>query len=132
VRHDILDDLSKLELDVMDTVWSLGECSTADVIGAYQSKRTLADTTIKTVLSNIRKKGYIELVPTTERGYRFRATVSRDSVAGRSLRQVVSKLFGGSPRQAILHLLNEERISKDDMREIQRMLDEHKQGGRKR
>jgi len=131
MKSNTKDELSKLELDVMAVVWELGEPSTAEVIDAYQKRRPLADTTIKTVLSNVRKKGYLELIPTTERGYRFRPTVTRDAVAKRSLKQVVSNLFGGSPRQAILHLLSEEPITQDDMREIRRMLDDRKRGGGK-
>jgi predicted transcriptional regulator len=126
-RH--LEELSKLELDVMDTVWELGECTSADVITAYRRKRPLANTTVRTVLSNIRRKGYVEIVPSVERGYRIRPAIKREAVAERSLNQLVRSLFRGSPRLAILQLLKEERISSDDLREIQRMLEATERGG---
>src|SRR5262245_25423072 len=93
-------DLSRLETEIMDVVWRLGDCSSGEVIAEYAKTRRLAPTTIRTVLSNLRKKGYLEPIPTIEPGYRLRATVQRAAVARRSLKSLVASLFGGSPRQA--------------------------------
>jgi BlaI family penicillinase repressor len=127
-----LADLSRLEQEIMNVVWNLGECSSAEVIEVYTKKRELAKTTIRTVMANLLKKGYIEQVPSMERGYRYRPCVSRDAVAKRSLKQLVSGLFSGSPRQAIAHLLKDEGIDDGDLEEIRKMLDEEKRGGRRK
>ena len=124
-----LPELSRLEQEIMSVVWDLGECSSAEVIEAYTQKRKLAKTTIRTVIANLLKKGYIEQVPSMERGYRYRACVTRDAVAKRSLKQLVSGLFSGSPQQAIAHLLKEEGIGDGDLDEIRKMLDKRKRGG---
>src|SRR5262245_20514994 len=116
-------DLSRLELAVMDVVWELGDCSSAEVIQAFQKIRPLAPTTIRTVLANLRKKNYIEPVPTIERGFRWKATVSRSAIARRSLRDVLKNLFRGSFQQAIACLLNDESVSDDEMQEIRRMIE---------
>jgi len=119
-----LPELSRLELSVMATVWELGDCSSAEVIAAFTKRRRLAVTTIRTVLANLRKKGYLEPIPTIERGFRLRARVTRDAVAGRTLRGLVGSLFGGSPRQAIAYLLKNERLDEAELKEIRRLLDE--------
>lgn len=124
-------ELSRLEMDVMNAVWSLGECSSAEVIGEYRKTRSLAETTIRTVLANLRKKGFVELVPTTERGFRFRAVISREHVAHRMVRWVVSRLFEGSPRQAIQYLLKDEPMNDQDLVELRRMIDAYRKGPRK-
>jgi len=120
--------LSRLERDVMNTVWDLAErtreCSSTDVVEAYQQKRALADTTIRTVLRNLRKKGYIEPVPTIERGMRLRPAVARDVVARRTLHELVESFFDGSPRRAISFLLKEEAMDENELAEIRRVLDE--------
>lgn len=128
-RQQDMPELSRLEQDIMNVVWGLGECSSAEVIETYTKKRALAKTTIRTVMANLRKKGYVEPIPTIERGFRFRPCVSRESVAKRSLKIVVSGLFAGSPRQAIVHLLKHEKIDESDLEEIRKMLDERKRGG---
>jgi BlaI family transcriptional regulator, penicillinase repressor len=124
-----LPEMSRLELAIMDVVWQLGDCSSAEVIAEFTKRRRLAETTIRTVLANLRKKGYLEPIPTIERGFRLRARVSRDAVAGRTLRGLVANLFGGSPRLAIAHLLQDERLDDAELKEIRRLLDE-KRGGK--
>jgi BlaI family penicillinase repressor len=119
-----LPELSRLELAVMGVVWELGDCSSAEVIAQFTKRRRLAVTTIRTVLANLRKKGYLEPIPTIERGFRLRARVTRDAVAGRTLRGLVGSLFGGSPRQAIAYLLKNERLDETELKEIRRLLDQ--------
>jgi len=121
--------LSPLELEVMSVVWKLGDCSSAEVIAEFTPIRPLAPTTISTVLSNLRSKGYLELVPTIERGYRFRSTVPRESVVRRSLKELLASLFEGSPQQAIAYLLEDAAVTEKDLEEIRRILESRKQRG---
>lgn len=124
-------DLSPLELEVMNIIWDLGECSSAEVIAEYTERhRPLANTTIRTVLTNIRKKGYIEVVPSVEPRIRFRPKVTKRVVARRSIKQLLTNLFGDSPREAIAFLLEEEELDEKEMRAIREMLDAHSRGGK--
>lgn len=125
-------ELSDLELAVMAVVWELGECSSAEVVERFSERRPLAPTTIRTVLASIEKKGYLERVPTVERGLRYRPRVEREDVAGRSLRKLVGNLFGGSPRHAIAWLLREEDLADADLEEIRRMITERKRKEKER
>jgi len=118
-------ELSRLELAVMDVVWRLGECSSAQVIEEFRERRDLASTTIRTVLANLRRKGYVEPVPTIGRGFRIKPTVTRSAVAKRSLSELLRNLFEGSPRLAITHLLKSERMSPEDLEEIRRLINNH-------
>ena len=127
-RSSNLPELSRLEMDVMNVVWTLAECSSSDVIREYRKTRSLAETTIRTVLANLRKKGFVDLVPTIERGFRFRAVVSRDNVARKTMHSLIAKLFEGSPRQAFQYLLKDEAMTDDDLDELRRMLDAHRRG----
>ena len=125
-------DLSPLELEVMNIIWEMGECSSAQVIAEYNERhRPLANTTIRTVLSNIRKKGYVEVVPSVEPRIRFRPKVTKRAVARRSIKQLLTNLFGDSPREAIAFLLEEEDIDENEMKAIREMLDAHSQEGEK-
>jgi BlaI family transcriptional regulator, penicillinase repressor len=117
-----LPELSRLEQEVMNIVWQLKECSSAEVIEAYARERQLAKTTIRTVLTNLRKKGYLEKVPTVERGFRLRPVVSRETVARRTLKNMVGTLFGGSPRYVVSCLLKESKLDEAELEEIRRML----------
>jgi predicted transcriptional regulator len=118
-----LPELSRLELAVMDVVWGLGECSSAAVIEAYTARRPLAPSTIRTVLGNLRRKGYLAAVPSLERGFRLRPVVARESVAHRSLPSLIRHLFGGSPRQAIAYLLEAGEIDESELEEIRALIE---------
>ena len=123
-QSKVTNELSPLEQDVMNVVWELGECSSAEVIVSFKKTRKLADTTIRTVLANLRKKGYLKPVPTIERGFRLKPCVSREEVAHRSVGKLLSNFFGGSPKQAISFLLKDERIDHEEMEEIRRLLED--------
>jgi BlaI family penicillinase repressor len=114
--------LSGLELEVMKLVWELGESTSADIVEAFTQQRPLAPTTIRTVLTKIEEKGYLQRVPTTERALRYRPSFPREAVATQTLQQLVGRLFGGSPKAAIAHLLADEDLKADELDEIQKMV----------
>lgn len=122
--------LSRLEQRIMGIVWNLGECSSAEVITAHNETEQLAETTIRTVLANLRKKGYIELVPTVERQHRLKPAVSREKVGKRTLRDLVAGFFGGSPQQVFSYLIKEEQLSEDDLEALRRLIEERQQKGK--
>lgn len=114
--------LSRLETDVMNAVWDLGQATSAEIVEAVTRRRPLAPTTIRTVLAKIEEKGYIERVPTTERALRYRARYPRETVARQSLQQLVGKLFGGSSKLAIAQLLADEQLDDQELEEIRKMV----------
>jgi len=121
--------LSRLELEVMNIVWDLGDCTSAQVIEAFRKTRTLAPTTVRTVLAKLREKGYVKPIPSIERGFTFRATVRREAVARRSLKDLVESLFHDSPQQAIAYLLDEAEITDAELDELRRMIADRKMKG---
>ena len=123
-------DMGPLELEVMLVVWKLGDCTSAEVIEAFGQKRSLAPTTIRTVLAKLRQKGYLEPIPSLGRGFKLRPTIRRETVARRSLRSVLSSFFPDSPRQAIAYLLDDVDMSDEDLAEIRRLIESRKPKGR--
>jgi BlaI family penicillinase repressor len=121
---DPLEDLTDLELDIMQVFWTRGDATAAEVTTQLQDTRPLADTTVHTVLANLRKKGVIEPIPTIERATRYRATVEKRQVADRRLKDVLSSFFGGSPRHMVLHLLKNEAIDEVELQEIRKLFRE--------
>ena len=115
-------DLTPLELTFMRIIWENGNATAAEIREALNSEKPLADTTIHTVLANMRKKGVIEPIPTVERALRFAPLVSREKVAGRSLKQLLIDFFEGSPKRLMAHMLKEEKLDEREMKEIRRLI----------
>jgi predicted transcriptional regulator len=118
--------LTALELQVMRVVWELGDCTSREVTDAFTQQRPLAPTTVRSVLTKLRNKGYVEVIPSLGRGFLLRPTVKRETVARHSLRGLLDSLFQNSPSQAIAFLLDEADISAAEMEEIKRLIDSRK------
>jgi BlaI family penicillinase repressor len=125
-------DLTPLEADLMQVLWERGDANAAEVGEALKEKRPLAPTTICTVLANLRKKGYLKLVPTVERSLRYAPSVPREQVGGRRLQNLLRDFFGGSPRRLMAHLINEGSMSEAELAGIRKLLEsvDRKEGER--
>ena len=128
-RNRELPPLSRLEQRIMGIVWDLGECSSAEVIERHNAVEHLAETTIRTVLANLRKKGYVELVPTVERVHRFKPAVSREKIGRRTLRELVSGFFGGSPHHVFSYLIKEENLTEEELEQLRQLIEERQKRG---
>ena len=125
-------DLTPLELELMQVIWERGNATAAEICDGLKNTRPLADTTIHTMLANMRKKGYIEPIPTVERALRFAPRISRDEIAGNSLKRLILDFFGGSPQRLMAHLLSQEKVDKRELAEIRQMIRYSKtKGGKK-
>jgi BlaI family penicillinase repressor len=124
--------LTPLELKLMQVFWARGDATTAEVRKALQKEHPMAATTVHTLVTKLREKGYIEPIPTVERSVRFAPRVERAQVARRSLRELLDAFFGGSPKSLMAHLLKEESLDEAEMAQIRKMLRSSKKHGDKR
>lgn len=122
--------LSALEREIMDVVWTLGDCTSGQVTSEFIKIRALAPTTIRTVLANLRTKGYLKVIPSVERGFLLRPTVNRETVGRRSLKELLASFFQGSPKQAIAYLLDERNLTDEELHEIRQLIDQHRRKGK--
>lgn len=123
-----LKNLTQLEEEIMRTVWELGECSSTEVLEAHAKVRKLAPTTIRTILTKLYEKGYVERIPTVERGYRLKPTVSRETVATRLVSRIVSSFYDGSPHLLVANLLKDEDVDEETLRKIEDLLHKRLEG----
>ena len=113
--------LTRAELELMAILWSLAEASVAEVIGALPRSREVAYTTVSTILRILEQKGFV--VSRKEgRGHLYSPKISKDAYETRSLKQLVHKVFDGVPSALVRRLLDEHALSRDEIHEIQAML----------
>jgi predicted transcriptional regulator len=118
--------LTEVELELMSTLWQLDGATVREVLAALPEGRTLAYTSVATVLRILEDK---RLVQSRKIGkaHVYRPTVSKSEYESRSLRHLVDKVFDGTPSTMVLRLLDDEGLSRKELREIQRMLEERLQ-----
>ena len=115
--------LTELQIDLLDVLWERGEASTSDVCEALHSSRSLALSTVATLLSRLEKKG---VVTHRKEGRQFvyRATVSRGDVRSSMVRGLTRTLFGGDPAALVQHLVADHDVDEDELGRIRALIDE--------
>lgn len=117
---------SELELQVLGVLWRQGAATAREVLEAMPDGKRRAYTTVLSVLQVMEKKG---LIAHTARGaanvYAPKAT--RRQVLGPLMRSLVNNVFGGSPSEAMMHLIRETEVTPDELDQMRRLLDEQAQ-----
>jgi predicted transcriptional regulator len=111
--------LTPRELDIMDVLWSRGPSTVAEVREALFDD--LAYTTVLTMLRLMEQKGHVSR--TREgRADRYAAEVEREVAASSAVGRLTERLFGGSPEELLLRLVDEE-LDAEQVRRIRDALD---------
>ena len=105
----------------MKIVWRLGDVTVRDVYEALLEKRKIAYTTVMTMMGILEEKGHL-LKNQGEKAHVFRAAQARDQVESSLIRDLVNRLYDGSAKPLLVHLIESEQISRDELDEISRML----------
>lgn len=109
------------ELDVMAVLWELGSATVREVREKIDAN--LAYTTVLTILRTLEAKGHVEH-DTEGRAHRYYPLVARDEAGTTALRQILGKIFSGSPEALLTRLVSDERLEEEDLRRLRTLLDE--------
>jgi predicted transcriptional regulator len=117
--------LGDLQLRIMKVLWERGPASVADVHEALRTEAALAYTTIATMLRKMEARG---LVTHDSEGRRFlyRAAIEPDVVTRSMANDVLDRLFEGRLADMLDHLLSTREISREELRELERLIRERK------
>jgi len=113
--------LSKLELRVMDALWSLGSASVREVQETFPEVERPAYTTIQTTMYRLEAKHAIRRVKKISNAHIFEAVVSRTAAHRRVIDELLS-VFGGRTQPVMAHLIETGKLTLDDLREAERTL----------
>jgi predicted transcriptional regulator len=115
--------LSELQLDIMRTLWTTGEATTAQVHERMGKPRSLAYTTVATLLHRLEKQG---LLRSSKDGRErvFAPAITEDEVTHRMVTDFVGKLFGGDPQALMSHLVRSSEFDEGDLQAVSEMLAE--------
>ena len=113
--------LTPLELQIMEVLWKLGPSSIQAVV--QNLDREYAHTTIHTMLNVLVKKGKVKRTA-KDRAHVYRAVVSRSQVVTQTVKDVVDKLFGGSPAELMMNVIETRDLTADDVAALRKRLEE--------
>jgi len=111
--------LSKLELQVMETLWSRGACSIREIQEAFPESKRPAYTTVQTTVYRLlERKKAVKIVRRISNANIFDAAISRDD-AGRRLIGDLLALFGGRTKPVMAHLVQSGKLTLEDVKEAE-------------
>jgi len=115
-------DLTAAELRVMKALWEVGTGTVAEV-RAELSKRgqELAYTTVMTLLGRLATKRAV-VADKTREPFVYRPVHRRESVLRDRLREFVREVFDGQAESLVLNLVEDESLSRAELRAIERRI----------
>jgi predicted transcriptional regulator len=113
--------LTGAELEIMHIVWNLEQATVRDVYEALLKRRKVAYTSVMTMMKILEQKGHLKKKQ-HDRAYVYQPARPRSQVLAAMVRDFVDRVFQGVARPLLVHLVEDRRLSRDDLAEIERLL----------
>ncbi len=115
--------ISESEWQVMKVVWDHGPLTAGQVVSHLRQSSGWHPRTIKTLLGRLVRKGAV-VMTADDRRYLYRARIAREAALRRESRSFLQRVFDGAVAPALVHFIRESKLSRDELRELKRILDE--------
>jgi|SRR6185312_868775 len=111
--------LTPLELQIMQVLWSGGPATVAAV--QEQLGSDLAYTTVQTMLNVLLRKKKVRRAP-AGRAFTYEAAVSREGATGAAIKDLVSRMFGGSGEAMLMALIDTQQVTPEQIARAARLV----------
>jgi predicted transcriptional regulator len=113
--------LTDQELEIMKVVWKLGTATVREVYEDLLQNRKIAYTTVQTMMGVLENKGRLKKT-TADKAYVYRPSQPQSEVVGSMVGDFVKRVFNGSAKPLLVHLVESKRISQAHLDEINELL----------
>jgi predicted transcriptional regulator len=110
-----------LELELLQVVWQRGQATVREVYQDLLKQRKIAYTTVLTMMGILENKGHLRKFP-GERAYVYRPAEPKGQVVERMVNEFVKRVFHGSAKPLLVHLVEDPNIPTEEFREIEKLL----------
>jgi BlaI family transcriptional regulator, penicillinase repressor len=111
--------LTRLELQIMEALWSRGSASIREIQEAFPESARPAYTTVQTTVYRLERKKVLRRVKKISNAHIFEATVSRNAAQRRLIDELLG-FFGGRTQPVMAHLIESGKLTLDDVREAEK------------
>ena len=112
--------LTDHELRLMEVLWRKQRATVADVVAAL-APPPLTYSTVLTTLRTLERKGHVAHEE-DGRAFVYRPAAQRSDAAKSAVRHVLDRFFASSPGALAVALLDDARLSDDDLTHVKRAL----------
>ncbi len=123
---ELIDTITDSEWEIMRVIWTQKESTSNDMIDILHEKTQWKPSTVKTLLSRLVDKGYLE---TRREGKQFvySALIKEESGMNHAIDHLLEKVCNKDVGKLTYQLINEEELSLSDIEKLQQLLEEKKQ-----
>ena len=113
--------LSRLELQVMEALWTRQQASIREVQESFAEKDRPAYTTVQTIVYRLEGKKAVRRVKKVGNFHIFEAAITRDAAQRRLIDDLLT-LFGGRIQPVMSRLIESGKLTLRDIREAEKTL----------
>jgi BlaI family penicillinase repressor len=112
--------LTDQELEIMKIVWQRGTATVREVYEELLKSRKIAYTTVMTMMGILEQKGRLSKTQ-RDRAYVYCPTEPQGEVVGNMVHDFLKRVFDGSAKPLLVHLLENKNISQKELDEISKL-----------
>lgn len=113
--------LSRLEMQIMEVLWSCGSASIREIQESFPERKRPAYTTVQTTVYRLETKKAVRRAKKVGNFHVFEPAISRD-LAQRKLIDDLLALFGGRTQPVMAHLIESGKLTLADIKEAEKTL----------
>ena len=118
-------ELSPAQRELMDVVWERGGISASALRMILMEKRDVSRNTVRTLLERMEAKGWLKHRE-DGRTFLYSPARPREVSIAEKVRQVIDTVCGGSPEALVTALLEDRRLSDEELGRIRTMVNKAK------
>lgn len=117
--------LGRMQFRIVQVLWDRGQASAREITDALNASEPVAHSTVQTLLRQLEAKGAIGH-KAEGRTFLFFPKLKEEKVKRTAARELLERVFGGSVGSLVAHLLRDERLSRAELDELERMIKEQR------
>lgn len=120
--------LTQTELELIHILWKINEGTVNDVLEHLPKNRDLAYTSVSTILRILEQKNILK-TRKEGRGHVYIPLISKQEYEARTIKDVVEKVFDGTPLALAKQLISNTKLNKAELNELKCLIEkmEHNQ-----
>ncbi|MCA9265601.1 MAG: BlaI/MecI/CopY family transcriptional regulator [Planctomycetales bacterium] len=114
---------TELELEILKILWQDSPLPVRDVRARLETDagRPLAHSSVITMLNIMHRKGFLKRRKVSN-AFLFSPRVKKESVTGRMMGDLLSRVFNGSPAAMMLNLIETADLDADELAELRQLI----------
>jgi len=116
-----MEELTKTEERIMQIFWKLKKAFVKDVIQELPDDPKPPYNTISSVVRILSSKGYLDY-KAYGKTHEYFPRISKSEYRKARIQSILSGYFGNSPASLVSHIVNEEKLSKDEIRQLKDLI----------